>query len=446
MSDSHFPWLRVIVGVAAAVALITAGTLFGVSRGGSGRQDLGREPTISREVIESTLAVTAAAQTLQGTLSAGYVKGAAFKEFARLAFALDDNGRLSLAGTVPPGTPWPSVDRLLVDRGESLRVVRDAPARTTRWLFPDTGVALESSGQPAGEPSLAAIDELFPLLRLRAFLRQLLEGESPDMEDVIVDGHAAWKLTTVPAGGWGSSRSGRRPAAVTVVVDKQSRLPVRIRYRVFCPRAAWVELRFTDLRLDEPLPDNAFRLDLPAGTSVSRAAGAADVLSAGAFETIPFENQSIMRSELGALPWWPTWRPQGFALASATYRVSAIPGAPTVREATSVSLAYRRGMDIFFVSVALGGGGTPSPRAPRLQSPDASFANVRLRYPDVREAHVALHGGAFDGCRAVLLFDPGLWPQLRVADADHVAVVWGDLSRGEMVQVAESLGLPLTGE
>jgi hypothetical protein len=95
-----------------------------------------------------------------------------------------------------------------------------------------------------------------------------------------------------------------------------------------------------------------------------------------------------------------------------------------------VSLSYRHGLDQFIVTT-------------RPVGPDPSLWGDPLAsgegYRDEPE-QVTFHGGALAGETGHLLIDPLAIPHVWVKTDRLVVTVSGDLSREELIRVAESLG------
>jgi hypothetical protein len=93
-----------------------------------------------------------------------------------------------------------------------------------------------------------------------------------------------------------------------------------------------------------------------------------------------------------------------------------------------VSLSYRRGLDQFLVTMRLRGTGTWTDP---LASPEGF-----VDHPQV----VTLASGALAGAAAQLVVSPNTTPHLWAQTDRLVVTVGGDLSRGELVKIAGSLG------
>jgi hypothetical protein len=131
-------------------------------------------------------------------------------------------------------------------------------------------------------------------------------------------------------------------------------------------------------------------------------------------------------------PLVPAWTPDGYKLAEVAVAREA---GPTGKEAGNppsrmvVSLSYRRGIDQFLVTTRLASG-----PAERWSDPLATGEG----FVDESES-VAVRDGALAGETAELVVVPRGIPHLWALTDRLVVTVGGDLSRAELVRVAESL-------
>ncbi len=153
---------------------------------------------------------------------------------------------------------------------------------------------------------------------------------------------------------------------------------------------------------------------------------------------------------------FPRWLPQGFGLSSGTAKdeESAVDyprdsDAPaTLVHRTIVSLCFRRGFDQAFVSMRvdprLYSSTTRGKGKDRVRT-DTSDPFVRNMQPEVAAlwaSHtddVPLTGGGFAGATAHVVAEPDNWPHLWVRKGPYIACVAGDLTKEQMVRIAESL-------
>jgi hypothetical protein len=355
----------------------------------------------------------AAAETLTGELvvrGRSYENAYGWAEPVRWRFALTARGDLRLRGLTIRDT-----------------MTYDAERGVQRSLNPSASLggegplfAAERSGVAPGPPDPGPTDD--HLQRdFGAFVGALLAADDPAVVETKYEGRPAWRLDVraqvdklVPEEAAGDRFS--------IWVDRQTGMPRRVQEK----RGERVlnELRIEDLAVDEPLARETFTLRFPEGIEVMRS------------------DEGFRRVELGEVggavgyqPLVPTWVPDGFELEEVA--VAPGVGVPTGAEAGNppstdvVSLSYRRGFERFLVTTRLRD--VPG-AADTWGDPLATGEGIRDR-PDA----VQLRRGALSGVEANLLIVPRNVPHIW-ALADHLVVtVSGELSRSELVDVAESL-------
>ncbi len=142
--------------------------------------------------------------------------------------------------------------------------------------------------------------------------------------------------------------------------------------------------------------------------------------------------------------------PPGFRLASSTYaaRNSWKPAGGDWQpepDSASVSLAYRRGFDVVYVSSSLANTGSGSYSSGgntytgHFDDPFVQLYGPAWRYLKSRTRNVRLSSGPFAGETAHIVVDPSVLPHLWVTNGGNTVTVSGDLSAADMVRVAESL-------
>lgn len=355
----------------------------------------------------------AGAETLTGELvvrGRSYEKAYGWEEPVRWRFALTAAGDLRLRGLTLR-------DNLAYDarRGVQRTLNPSASMRGEGPLF-----AAKRTGVAPGPPDPGPTDD--HLQRdFGAFVGALLAADDPAVAETTYDGRAAWRLDVraqvnklVP--------EEFASDGFSIWVDKETGIPVRVEEK----RGERVlnELRIEKLAVDEPLSRETFALRFPQGTEVMRS------------------DEGFRRVELGEVapvvgyePLVPTWLPEGFELAE----VAVAPGVtvPTGAEAGNpvstdvVSLAYRRGFERFLVTTRLRH--VPG-FADTWGDPLATGEGIRER-PEP----VVLERGALSGVEANLLIVPRNTPHIWALADELVVTVSGDLSRDQLVRVAESL-------
>lgn len=302
--------------------------------------------------------------------------------------------------------------------------VYDAAKGIERGLDPSESIpgsdelfANERRGVPPGPPDHYGASTILDR-GLGSVVRALASGEGGTVKEVVYDGRPAWLLDTdirvnliVPE---------LSPNHLRVTVDQETGFPVRV-VATHDEEVVW-QTRIEDLRLNEPLPEDAFRLEFPPGSEVFR-------------EDMGFRRVALEEVEgiVGYEPLVPTWVPEGFDPAEVTAsKKGSFTGAeganPPVPDV--VSLSYRRGLDQFIVTTRPVG---PDPSL--WGDPLASGEGLRDEPERVR-----FTGGALAGMEGELLIDPLAIPHVWVKTDRLIVTVSGDLSREELIRVAESLG------
>ena len=184
------------------------------------------------------------------------------------------------------------------------------------------------------------------------------------------------------------------------------------------------ELRVEDLTVDEALEPGALALRFPPGVEVSRSNDG-------------FRRTSLagVQGVVGYAPIVPGWLPEGYELAE----VAAGPGQVGVTGAEAgnppstdvVSLSFRRGFDQIVVTTRLR-------NVPGYSQEWADPLATGEGIVD-RPEQVVLSRGALSGVEANVLVVPRNIPHLWALTDDLVVTVAGDLSREELIRVAESL-------
>jgi hypothetical protein len=185
-----------------------------------------------------------------------------------------------------------------------------------------------------------------------------------------------------------------------------------------------MELRLEGLEVDPILTADAFSLEFPDGVEIIRT-------DAG------FRRVSLAEAAtaVGYTPILPAEVPAGFARTDVTV---AETGQSTGKEGMNpptggvVSVAYRRGFDRLVISTRLVG---PDPT---LWSDPLSAGEGFIDRPE----KVTLAAGVFAGSAgsvAEVLIDPRAIPHLWAMNDSLVVTVSGDLTRAELLAVANSL-------
>lgn len=302
-------------------------------------------------------------------------------------------------------------------------VVYDASTGVERSLNPsesvpgdDTLFANERRGLAPGLPDEGPSTSLLDR-SLGSVVRALAAGGGGTVKEITYQGRRAWLLDTAVR--QNLLADGLSPNHLAVTVDRETGLPLRTQ-ATSDGEFVW-EVRIEDLQVNVPVRDEVFSLEFPPGTKVFRMDAGFRRVSLGEAERI-----------VGYPPLEPTWMPDGYALAESLVSekpqsTGADAGNPAVGDI--VSQSFRRGLDQFIVTT-------------RPVGPDASLWVDPLAsgegYRDEPE-RVTLTRGALAGDVSELLIDPLAIPHIWVLTDRLVVTISGDLTREELLHIAESL-------
>jgi hypothetical protein len=248
---------------------------------------------------------------------------------------------------------------------------------------------------------------------LGAVVRAFLAARQAQVEEIRYLGRQAWRVD-LPV----------RPNAIyadadrfSITVDQATGLPVRVLETLREERTR--ELRVEDLRLDRPLPADAFTLRFPPGVEVAR--------TDYGFQRLPLEQ---VPAAVGYAPLVPDWLPDSYSLSDVAVARHAPPtgseaGNPPSQDV--VSLAYRRGFDELLVTTR---------RAGEADWDDPLATGEG--FVDHAE-EIPVEQGALAGADAEVLLAPRAVPHLWAVAGGLVVTVSGDASRDELVRMAASL-------
>jgi hypothetical protein len=365
-------------------------------------------------VVETATAAEIKAQVRQALSSVRNLSGVLVYDGSdqgderRWRFVLTDRGDFRLTGLN------------LVDN-----IAYDASTGVERSLNPsasmggDTLFPAERSGIAPGPPDPGPSMWLLPR-DFGAFVRALLAAEDPRVREVAYEGRKAWRLDVAVL-----------PNAVVpqfsgdgfeITVDRDTGIPVRV---VETKAGAFFrELRIEQLAVDKEIPRRTFTIDFPADAEVMR--------SDDGFRRPGGLDQ--VAGLVGYRPLAPEWGPEGYELSE----VAVAPGRgfPTGAEAGNpdstdvVSLSYRRGLDQFLVTTRL----RHVPGFPDVW--DDPFRGEGLVW---QPEEVVARRGALSGVELNLVIVPRTLPHVWGLTDELVVTVSGDLSRSELLHIAESL-------
>ena len=475
-------WIPAAAAVAAAAALVL---LFGLPGGGSnGNAPItfgGPQPASAAEAIRFALGALDKAQAIKGTIYIGKVHSGVFKAGDKVTFlsARDGSYRVTTR-TVGPDALYPLpgyVQTIAYNaRTRQAQAVLDFGSKGMRYenttRDPTTGADVTTvreyryeyfhwvAAAPAPPESTLIEAQSFPLWQVRAYLRTMLGDPRVTFATRRIDGRKVWLLTASEFSP-GSHGQGSRGTPVTIAIDARTRLPLRI-------SGYWGngELRIDSAAYAAKPPASAFVLPKPpAGQTHDTSKDAlGPPLS---FPGLPFASAAAMNKAVDGMAAFPGWVPRGFVLQVGAHTLPSgsveLPrrfGAPPRSiPNTIVLLAYRRGFDAAYVTVRPDSRleyktyevvpGTKKQVRVDTSDPFITWVSPQDRFGlRAHTADVHLTAGAYAGSVAHIVVDPGYWPHLWVRKGPWVATVSGDLTRAEMVHIAESLAPwnPANGE
>jgi hypothetical protein len=267
------------------------------------------------------------------------------------------------------------------------------------------------AGLAPGPPDASAASSLLQT-QLGAVVRALAAGHDPRVHEVDYRGRPAWQLTV-----------DLRPNTIypdvdhlSVTVDRATGFPLHVLATLAGSFRS--KLRLDRLELEPSLSRTTFGVRFAPGQEVLRT-------DAG------FANVTLRQAEaiVGYRPLVPQSTPAGFRLSAVAAARRAAPTGPGEANPTSrgvASLSYRRGLEQFVVTTRLRGDGD-------WRDP---FATAGV---PVKGERVLLEGGALSGTAAEIVVDPRALPHLWAVTNRLVVTVAGDLSRSELIAVAEAL-------
>jgi hypothetical protein len=276
--------------------------------------------------------------------------------------------------------------------------------------------ASERKGLAPGRPDPGPSDSILGR-DLGAVVRALLAADDARVEETVYEGRPAWHVEVpVPA-------NLVYPDAdrFDITVDQETGVPVHV--IAYLHGRARSELRVEKLAVDSKLGASAFTVPFPRGTHVESA-------DAG------FRHYRLdqVRDEVDYPPLVPSIVPAGYRREEVAVARRSLPtgvegGNPESRNV--VSLSYRRGLDQFIVTTRLR---HVSGYRDEWSDPLATGEGFRDE-----PQKIMLQAGELSGLTADLLIVPRNVPHLWVLTNQLVITVSGDLTRAELIAVAQSL-------
>jgi hypothetical protein len=391
--------------VAAIAALAAVAVVVGLPRTATGP-----EQATAAEVKARIAGALTSAQTLSGELvfhGASYRAAYGWEKPKRWSFAMTAGGDLRIKEADGPSD-------LSYDADKGIERSLNASASTGG----DAIFAAERRGVAPGPPDPGPSGS-FLYRDFGSVVRALLAAKDPRVTETTYGGRNAWRLEiAVEPNAIVPELSGDR---FVVTVDQETGFPLRIVEQK--DGKLLDEIRLERLEVDSKLGPNAFKIAFPPGADVNRTDHGFRRVALARVETV-----------VGYPPLVPASIPAGYELAEVAVAKEApqtgVEGGNPVSKDV-VSLAYRRGLDLFVVTTRLR-------RVPGFEADWSDPLGTGEGFRDEPE-NVTLAGGALAGVEAELLIVPRNMPHIWALTDDLVVTVAGDLSRQELIQVARSL-------
>ena len=280
----------------------------------------------------------------------------------------------------------------------------------------DAQFASQRRGLAPGWPDQGPAGDILER-HLGATVRALAASEDGTVEEIEYEGRRAWNLETDV--GVNQVAPNDSPDHLAITVDQESGFPLRV--TATNNERTLYTVRIEDLQINPEIPDGVFRLQFPAGMEVFRS----DI----GFRRVTMERAA---DRVGYSPLAPAWVPDGYELADvAASRQPSPTGTEAANPAVKniVALSYRRGLDHFIVTTRPAG---PDPAV--WEDPLATGEGHR----DEPEP-VMFSAGALAGEEGEVVINPLGIPHVWAVTDRLVVTVSGDLTRSELIGIAESL-------
>jgi outer membrane lipoprotein-sorting protein len=399
--------LRVaFVAAVAALAVVMVDLLRSGDAPGPG---IGVQQATAAEIQAEVRSVLAGLQTVSGEFVA---EGESYEEAYdwtshRWRFVLAENGDFGLTGVSHE-------ENLSYNARRGVRrTLNPSESLDTADLFANVerGIA---PGPPDSYPPESILETDYA-----ALVRAFLAADDPRVVETEYAGRPAWRLdVNVQVNRIVPEYSGDE---FSIWVDQETGIPVQIVERK--NGRVRNELRLENVAVDAP-GARVRPVRFPPGIEVTR--------SDGGFRRTSLDG---VQPIVGYAPLVPAWVPEGYELAEVAVGpgevgfTGAEAGNPPSTDV--VSLSFRRGFDQFIVTTRI----RNVPGHPQEWGDPLATGEGFVDRPQT----VALSRGALSGVEANVLVVPRNIPHLWAQTDDLVVTVGGDLSREELVRVAESL-------
>jgi hypothetical protein len=411
---------RWVVAGAVAAGVVLGLVLIGVP---GGSRLSGPQPVSAGEVLARALQALSAGQTLQadcagkGQIAVSPDGSPLYaEEHSRIYLRADGSVRETL--TDKPQTSIPPPERT---RDDARDTAYDAAHGVYRDYFRgwdvDAGKYVDrmvvTTGYPLGQPDFGGTD-------MSATARALQADARATLDTTTYEGRPAWVITGTVKGrpDWAGPGPADDDEIYTITLDQKTCLPVRV--QIVVGGVLVMENSWSNVRVDEPLPDDVFRFGPPQGADlVHRDYGFRRLSLAHIGSSAPY------RLLL------PSWLPDGYVQRWTAFARRWSSGEGTSLGRDVVALQYTRGFDALTVTTRL----PDDPEAAATIDPIDEAAWAELMSRDVK-----LGAGAFGGVTARVVVGPRISaPHLYAVKDGMLLIVAGSASADELIRIAESL-------
>jgi hypothetical protein len=370
----------------------------------------GPEVASAAEIQAKVAAALSSARSLAGEIvfhGSSYRNAYGWEKPKRWSFAMTTRGDLHIKEADGPND-------MAYDASEGVeRSLNTSESAGGATLF-----AAERRGLAPGPPDQGPSDS-FLQRDYGSMVRALLAADDPRVTETTYEGRAAWRLEVAA-----------RPNLIVpelsgdefvITVDQETGFPLRV--LELKDGEVLDEIRLEELEVDPELPPDEFTIRFPQDSKVAR--------TDNGFRRVSLDE---VEGRVGYSPLVPEHVPDGYALAEVAVAKSAMQtgvegGNPISRNV--VSLAYRRGLDRFVVTTRLR-------HVPGFQDIWGDPLGTGEGFRDDPE-RIRVAAGALEGVQAELLIVPRNTPHIWAKTDKLVVTIAGDLSRAELIAVAESL-------
>ena len=410
------PRRRRLLSLAAAALVITAVVVGLLLFGAPGSN--GPEPVSAEQALQRALQALSKGRTFQADVTVratGWADVATSRRLTvdrfRLAMRADGSYRLRLTGGDRAGW-WPRVGPLakltVYDARRGVLVER---SQQHRWT--------EHTNAPPGPPERWA--GLITQYDFSATARALQIAGAARLESATLEGRPVWVIICSQASRVPSPVSNDYGVSFRITIDRQSHLPLR--YQTVDVGFLIIDVRYSNVRVNEPLPDAVFRAHPPAGTSMKRVDDGFARVSAGDAAALS-----------GYLPVFPASVPRGYGSRQVVVARRATTANGVTEAARIFSLRYTRGFDALTVTTR-----RPADPYAYLDDPFEPTAYWTSAHRSERQ----ITSGAFRGASAFVVVAPQVTtPHLWAMKDGVMLTVAGSATEAELLAVANSLRVP----